>query len=96
MLDPGDSFELLAALGERDEEDVAADVGAEDGQDVFSVDFTEAAGLNAGGAIDAEVGVADEELAGDVGSGGEGAEDGGCTDAEEDAADGAAGSPPSS
>ena len=57
-LDPGDGFKLLAPLGERDKEDVAADVFAEDGEHIRAADLGKAGGLNVAGPGDAETGVA--------------------------------------
>ena len=58
VLDPGNGFKLLAPLADGDKEDVAADVFAEDGEQLSARDFRESGGLNVAGAGDAEAGVA--------------------------------------
>src|SRR5271166_6978165 len=63
VLDPRDVFQFGTALGERDEEDVAADVRTEDGEQIFAGELTVAHGLNGGGGVDAKARVAIEEIA---------------------------------
>ena len=53
----GICFQLLAPLGERNEEDVAADVFAEDGQHLGAAHLGQPAGLDVAGPGDAEAGV---------------------------------------
>ncbi len=76
VLDPGNLFQFGTAGGQRDEEDVAADVGSEDGEQVFAGELAVADGLDGGGGVDAEAGVAIEEVAdgddGPDGCGGDG------------------------
>src|ERR1700679_3909422 len=57
-LDPGNLLKLLAAIAEIDEEDVPADVLAEDGKQIGARDLTQAGGFNVGASGDAEAGVA--------------------------------------
>ena len=50
-------------LRERDEEEVASDVGAEDGEEIGAAQLAVAEGLDGGGGIDAEAGIVIEEAA---------------------------------
>ncbi len=61
LADPRNLFELGAALRQRDEEEVAADVGAEDGKEVGAIELAGAEGLDGGGGLDAEAGIVVEE-----------------------------------
>ena len=63
LADPGDLLEGEAALREGDEEEVASDVGAEDGEEVGAAELAVAEGLDGGGGIDAEAGIVIEEAA---------------------------------
>jgi len=60
VLDPGDGLELLAALANGNEKDIAAYVFTEDGEELGAGDFREAAGLDLACAGDAEAAVAFE------------------------------------
>ena len=60
LLDPGNLFQLPAAIVQRHEEDIAAHVFAEHGQDVSAGDLPEAIGLNIPGSRNAKPRVAFE------------------------------------
>ena len=85
VLDPGNLFQLLAPLVQGNKEDVAADVFAEDGQQVAARDFGQAGGLNVAGAGDAEARVALEIRFEDKAGGDENAGRGEHAAAEKDA-----------
>ena len=72
VLDPGNGFELLAALADGDEEDVAANVFSEDGQHLGAGDLREAGGLDLADAGDAEARVAFEIVLEEIACGADG------------------------
>jgi len=63
VFDPGNVLQLGAAHGERDKEDVAADVRSEDGEQVFAGELAIADGLDGGSGVDAEARVVIEKIA---------------------------------
>jgi len=94
VLHPGDGFELLAALVERNKEDVAADVFAEDGEDFSARNLGEAGGFDISGAGDAEAGVAAEIGFDGENSGGKRAENDQSAKTKKDASHGGRRTPP--
>jgi hypothetical protein len=94
VLDPGNLFELLAALFDGDEKDVAADVFAEDGKHVGAADLGETSRLNVCGSGDAEAGVVLEEVGESVSADGNDREDGDGGGGEENATESCRGTPP--
>jgi hypothetical protein len=57
VLNPGNLLKLLAAVAQADEEDVFADVLAEDREHIRAGNLAEAGGFNVGGPCDAKAGV---------------------------------------
>ena len=70
----GICFQLPAPLGQRNKEDVAPDVFAEDGQHLGAADLGESGGLNVACAVDAEARVAAQIGFEKIGRGGESAQ----------------------
>ncbi len=84
-LHPGKRFELAAAVGERDPEDVALEVVAEDVEQLLAGDVGVADDLDGGGGREEEALVVQEEVAGEQERGGDAAEEGEQEDAAKDA-----------
>ena len=94
VLDPGDLFESAAPFVQGHKKYVAADVFAEDGQQIGAGHFGEAGGLDVAGAGNAETRVAFEIMREHNASRGEAAKHQKCGGGKEHAAHGAGRSPP--
>src|ERR1035437_10285357 len=94
MLYPGNRFELFASFVNGNEEDVAADVFAEDGEHLRATYFSEPGGLDVAGTGDAEARVTLEIVLEHHTSRGESTENDDCAECKEHAPHRAGGTPP--
>ncbi len=94
VLYPWNRFKLLAPVAEVDKENIAADVLAEDGQQLGAAHLSHAGGLDIAGACNAEASVALKKCFQEKDAGGRSAQDDEHAEAEKYATDGAGRTPP--